>query len=680
MTVTFGALQFLKVLYGLCKKGQIVLCGPEQNRVAAVFDVSELEAAAEFIANCPHQLFFKVNPIDRAKTLARNPYGTGQSDEVVYIVSIHLDVDANENDRYGTQEQVLATLAKMPLKPSIILLSDGDDGGFHVYWLLAVPFEITSEAARIFASRVSKRWEMELRRLAGDNEVDKTGDIARLLRPEGSRRNNGNYVKVHTWYPELRYSLEDFELPPLESDTEPTPESSVRSASGGVISEYLDHVGLWTPQDVLKRYGYKQWKSKKGFYIRPKSDSGMYSCKYFENGGTPGFTFYSGAAHPFDSGGWYTREALYVGFEKNCVDKATFKKVAEECYAYFESIAPKVDFSAMDNQPLGPAGQQRNAETQSQATPEPQPDASSEPQAKASKPPQPEPPTKPAGIYLTSYLHNLNTRQLPQLYPQHSALKGFEIGPGMMTAIAAPPATGKTALAMQAMFDAIELAPNLCVVIANAEMGPETLLRRQLTRLTRINGDALRFGNVTDHDLEQINKAAQDLAPKLANVSFLDPCNLFQLTMLKGQPPGFLIVDYLQIFAPSDKDARQGVNEVVKTLISLKLQGWGVLALSAVKRNPKGKYDNESLDLASFKESGEIEFQADSAYVLVDNGPVKKSVPYVKSLTLKHVKNRHSAMKNFELIFHMPRMEFSARPEAAHITELDDADPFKDAD
>jgi hypothetical protein len=680
MTIAFGALLYLKALYGQCKTGQIVFCGPEQNVVAAVFDVSELEAAAEFIENCPHQLFFKVNPIDRAKTLARSQYGTGQADEVVSIVSIHLDVDANKSDKYGSQDQVLAALAQMPLKPSIILLSDGDNGGFHVYWLLNVPFELTNEAARILASRISKRWETELRRLAGDKEVDKTGDIARLLRPLDSLRNSGNRVKVYTWFPELRYSIEDFELPPLETNSEPSPEPSCSSPSGGVISDYLDHLGLRTPHDVLMHYGYKQWKSKQGFYIRPKSESGMYSCKYFENGGTPGFTFYSGAAHPFDSGGWYTREALYVGFEENRVDKAAFKKVAEECHKYFKSIAPKVDFSAMDNQPLGPAGQQRNAESQSQANPKPQPDADSGPQPKASKPPQSEPPTKPANIYLTSYLHKLNTRSLPQLYQQHSALKGFEIGPGLMTAIAAPPGTGKTALAMQAMFDAIELDPTLRVVIANAEMDPETLLRRQLTREARIKSDDLRFGNLTPYEMEQVNTIAANLERKLANVSFLDPCNLTQLTMLKGQTPGMLIVDYLQIFAPSDKDTRQGVNEVVKILIALKLLGWGVLALSAVKRNPKGKYVPEDLDLSSFKESGEIEFQADSAYVLVDHGPVDKSVPYVKWLTLKHVKNRHSAMVNFELIFHMPRMEFSKKPEAADIEEMDANDPFRDED
>ncbi len=90
MTVTFGALQFLKVLYGLCKKGQIVLCGPEQNRVAAVFDVSELEAAAEFIANCPHQLFFKVTRLTEPRHLHATHTGPANPNEVVYIVSIHL--------------------------------------------------------------------------------------------------------------------------------------------------------------------------------------------------------------------------------------------------------------------------------------------------------------------------------------------------------------------------------------------------------------------------------------------------------------------------------------------------------------------------------------------------------------------------------------------------------------
>ena len=93
---------------------------------------------------------------------------------------------------------------------------------------------------------------------------------------------------------------------------------------------------------------------------------------------------------------------------------------------------------------------------------------------------------------------------------------------------------------------------------------------------------------------------------------------------LRSEPPGLVIVDYLQKFAPADKDVRQGVGEVVSGMRMLAKAGWAVLCLSSTARNKDGKHDSKSLSLSSFKESGEIEFNADSAYVLVDNGPLDK--------------------------------------------------------
>lgn len=278
--------------------------------------------------------------------------------------------------------------------------------------------------------------------------------------------------------------------------------------------------------------------------------------------------------------------------------------------------------------------------------------------------------TSPAGNLLVQYLQRINAGELQQLTKQYSALAGIEIGPGLVTVIGAPPGFGKTALSMQVMFDAIELEPDLQVVVANAETTFDGLLRRELTRITRIKSDDIRFGNLSARDLEEINKAASELIPRMQRVRVLnDPHTLDQLLRLKDDPPAMLIVDYLQKFAPPDKDARQGVGDVMAGLRSLAKVGWTIVCLSATARTKDGKHDSKSLNLSSFRESGEIEYNADSAYLLLDNGPIAEQKPYIRHVTLQHVKNRHGAKRDHELMFHMPAMSFDAMPEREVVGE-----------
>ncbi len=275
--------------------------------------------------------------------------------------------------------------------------------------------------------------------------------------------------------------------------------------------------------------------------------------------------------------------------------------------------------------------------------------------------PASDPVTIPAGRLLTQYVQQIRAGDLPQLISQPGVLDGIEVGAGLITIIGAPPGFGKTALAMQVMFDALELDDTLRAVVANAETSFDGLLRRELTRITRIDSKSIRFGQLTPQDLEQITAAASELIPRLQRVAVLnDPCNVIQLYKLRDEPPGLLIVDYLQKFAPSDKDGRQGANEVVAALRALAKLGWAVLCLSATKRDSKGQHNSKELGLSSYRDSGEIEYNADSAYVMVDNGPM--AAEYIRHITLSHCKNRHGQKVDHQLCFHMPRMSFGAMP------------------
>jgi replicative DNA helicase len=276
--------------------------------------------------------------------------------------------------------------------------------------------------------------------------------------------------------------------------------------------------------------------------------------------------------------------------------------------------------------------------------------------------------TSRAVLLFDDYLAGLKSGECDQLYSIPAPLDGFEVGPGLISALGAGPGTGKTALASQLLFGALELNSNLVATIANAEMSFRVLARRELVRRTGLQDKRLRFADLSTSDWIAIDTAANALRPLLERVRWLEPPYRFeQLKLLQNDLPGFLVVDYLQKFSP-DGEARAGVNAVMALLRHLALDGWGVLALSATTRT-SGKsssgHDSKSLTLASFKESSEIEFNADSAYLLRDNGPIDGK-EWLRSIELSCVKNRHGEMAPKDLEFNKAGMRFRAAGDFAN--------------
>jgi replicative DNA helicase len=274
---------------------------------------------------------------------------------------------------------------------------------------------------------------------------------------------------------------------------------------------------------------------------------------------------------------------------------------------------------------------------------------------------------------LDAWLERLLTGNIPLLTPQHSALKDIEIGSGLVTVIGAYQGVGKTALTSQIIFDAMELDPDLRAIIANAESDAAMLLRRQIGRGLHIPASALRFGKLTDEERDKVARAAGELRSRLTRVSQLAaPYRLHQLMRLMNEEPGLLIVDYLQKFVPIEsRDIRVGINLVMDGLRELARAGWAVIAISATNRPTKdSKSKDKSLTVHSLRESSEIEFQADSIYLLHDDGPVDAQREWLRNMTLEHVKNRHGEMRDIQLEFHRPRLEFTAASRTAPTSEF----------
>ncbi len=229
-------------------------------------------------------------------------------------------------------------------------------------------------------------------------------------------------------------------------------------------------------------------------------------------------------------------------------------------------------------------------------------------------------------------------------------LRCLEIGPGLVSMLGAPPAAGKTALVMQLLFEAVRLSPDLKALVVNVEMGPSALLDRQLARLAELPLRRVRKRQLTAEDAEPLAKGLQAVASLAERVAFLRPP--FDLSDVARSADEFgadlILLDYVQRIGPPKEyaDKRLSLNAVMDTVRAMADAGCAVMVVSAVgrQRDSQGKSSYENLNLASFRESSELEYGADSAYLLIRE-------PDSDNALLKCVKNRNDEPQDISLKF-----------------------------
>lgn len=253
------------------------------------------------------------------------------------------------------------------------------------------------------------------------------------------------------------------------------------------------------------------------------------------------------------------------------------------------------------------------------------------------------------------------TRSGPVLYRiGDGALSGIEVGPERVTLIGGPPAGGKTAFAMQAVVDALRLTPQLKALVANVETSPGVLLDRQLSRLSGIDLGAIRHRQFTEEHADRLDESMLRLQSVSQRLAFLRAP--FDLENVAASVDDFeanlILLDYIQRIPPpgSYGDRRGAIDATMGYLRRFADAGMAVMVIAAVSRQKDNRgrstYSGETLNLASFRESSELEFGADDAYMLV---PVMDGV-----VTLKHLKARHSEPRDLTLRFEGRLQRFTA--------------------
>ncbi|MBA4106072.1 MAG: hypothetical protein C0485_09960 [Pirellula sp.] len=239
--------------------------------------------------------------------------------------------------------------------------------------------------------------------------------------------------------------------------------------------------------------------------------------------------------------------------------------------------------------------------------------------------------------------------------PYGSKLREVKVGAGQVVLIGAVAGNGKTALALQLVVDALR-DPNqtqLKALVANVEMSPEALLTRQLARLSGVGHAWLLHRDYDESATSRIREALDELRAVMPRLELMGPP--FNLERLAERAIAFaadiVVVDYAQRFDFADRspDPRAQTGALMDICRRIADQGRAVVVISALNRASYGK----EAGLGSFRESSELEYGADSAWLLAAD-PDDRGV-----VTLRCLKNRSGQLTDFPLLFDGSLQAFS---------------------
>jgi len=229
-----------------------------------------------------------------------------------------------------------------------------------------------------------------------------------------------------------------------------------------------------------------------------------------------------------------------------------------------------------------------------------------------------------------------------------------EFGPGLVTLIGGAPGGGKTAFVSQVSLDALRFRDDLRLLMANCEMSDEAILNRQLARLSGVNAELIRHRRLGLEHAERIDTGLATLDTVIDRIGFLQrPFSLTNVALAADDMGAqVVILDYLQRFTLDDEDAepRERIGRMMDALRRLASRGLAVIVVSALgrtrDRTGRSSYSGDGLSLASFRETSELEYGADDAFILA---PIEERDP--SRLRLQHLKSRHGAQVTQDLYF-----------------------------
>ncbi len=279
--------------------------------------------------------------------------------------------------------------------------------------------------------------------------------------------------------------------------------------------------------------------------------------------------------------------------------------------------------------------------------------------------------------FLPDLLQDVLTGQAPTEYRCTPEPWGtFALRPGEIACIGGPPNTGKTALMDQMVTQAQLLDPSLRAVIACVEMPEQVLMMRKLARVSGVFLGKILKRERDAFFIERIEAARPRLESLADRLMFIQrPFTMLDVRAVCEQfQPHIVVLDYLQRI-PADMTISETRQQVTRTMTQVRLladQGPAVLVAAALNRQASSKSqsraeakDDNVNDLAAFRDSSDVEYSVDDAYVLAKaagNTVTRHGEEYrPKKLVLRHVKARNNLTMHIPLTFDGRLQNFTLR-------------------
>jgi replicative DNA helicase len=230
---------------------------------------------------------------------------------------------------------------------------------------------------------------------------------------------------------------------------------------------------------------------------------------------------------------------------------------------------------------------------------------------------------------------------IQRLYEQEGEVTGVESGfedldrmttgfhKSDLVILAARPAMGKTALALNAIWHAAGIK-GLPVAIFSLEMSKEQLVQRLISQVTRIRTQDLRSGNVGAEDWPKLVRGVAEVARAPVWIDDTAGITLMEMrakvrrlaSRLNAQneaPLSLVVVDYLQLMIGQRARAENRQQEIAEISRGLKVLARDlnipVVAVAQLSRAVEQRHDKRPL-LSDLRDSGSIEQDADMVMFL----------------------------------------------------------------
>lgn len=231
----------------------------------------------------------------------------------------------------------------------------------------------------------------------------------------------------------------------------------------------------------------------------------------------------------------------------------------------------------------------------------------------------------------------------------------FGLNPSDLILIAARPAMGKTAFALNIAVNAARMNRSKKIAVFNLEMSREQLVSRMLSSEGRVSSEQMRNGKIEVSQWRGLSEAAEMLNEIELYVD--DSANItigeMKAKLRRVENLGLVVIDYLQLMSTGRKDGNR-VSEVSELTRNLKIMAKElrvpIITLSQLSRGPEARTDKRPV-LSDLRDSGSIEQDADIVLFLYRDVYYTKDEENIGGAECIVAKNRHGETRTVNLRF-----------------------------